>query len=138
MRSHRSFAMIVGALFALLLMGCGAPSSTGADTVGSTTSALTPVNVSKTFGKKIYVHIMPWFESNATSGNGAWGLHWTMANQNPNNTDATGRRQIASYYYPLIGPYGSADKDVIEYQLLLMKYAGVDGVLIDWPGTINA
>lgn len=142
MRSHRSFAMIVGALFALLLMGCGIPSSegdfTGVEAVDSTTSALAPANVSKTFGKKIYVHIMPWFESNATSGNGAWGLHWTMANQNPNNTDGTGRRQIASYYYPLIGPYGSADKDVIEYQLLLMKYAGVDGVLIDWPGTINA
>jgi hypothetical protein len=142
MRSHRSFAMIVGALFALLLMGCAAPSSegdsAGAEPLDSAASALAPVGVSKTFGKKIYVHIMPWFESNATSGNGAWGLHWTMANQNPNATDASGRRQIASYYYPLIGPYGSGDKDVIEYQLLLMKYAGVDGVLIDWPGTINA
>jgi hypothetical protein len=26
----------------------------------------------------------------------------------------------------------------VEYQLLLMKLAGVDGVLIDWPGTTNA
>ncbi|MCP3135949.1 glycoside hydrolase family 71/99-like protein [Pyxidicoccus sp. QH1ED-7-1] len=81
---------------------------------------------------------MPWFETPASSGNGAWGIHWTMANQNPNVVDGSGRRQIASHYYPLIGPYASGDKDVIEYQLLLMKYAGVDGVLVDWPGTVNA
>jgi len=51
--------------------------------------------------------------------------------------DASGKRQIASYYYPQTGPYASGDKDVIEYQLLLMKYAGADGVLIDWPGSQN-
>ncbi|NOK21473.1 glycoside hydrolase family 71/99-like protein [Corallococcus carmarthensis] len=96
------------------------------------------VPVPKTVGKKVYVHLMPWFETRSTSGTGAWGIHWTMANQNPDVVDGSGRRQIASYYYPLIGPYGSGDRDVIEYQLLLMKYAGVDGVLIDWPGTINA
>jgi hypothetical protein len=79
---------------------------------------------------------MPWFESKDFSG--YWGGHWTMANQNPDIVDASGRRQIASYYYPLIGPYASADPDVIEYQLLLMKLSGVDGVLIDWPGTTNA
>jgi hypothetical protein len=67
-----------------------------------------------------------------------WGTHWTMANQNPNVMNAMGQRQIASYYYPMIGPYASSDHDVIEYQLLLMKYAGLDGVLIDWPGTIKA
>ncbi len=35
----------------------------------------------------------------------------------------------------MIGPYASSDHNVIEYQLLLMKYAGLDGVLLDWPGT---
>lgn len=130
------------ALFAILVTGCVAPPPEG-DEAQSTDDAqaalvTSPVPVSKTFGKKIYVHLMPWFETNTSSGNGAWGIHWTMANQNPNVVDGTGRRQIASYYYPLIGPYASGDKDVIEYQLLLMKYAGVDGVLIDWPGTINA
>ena len=50
-------------------------------------------------------------------------------NRNPNIVDATGKRQIASHYYPKIGPYASSDPDVIEYHLLLMKYAGVDGVL---------
>jgi hypothetical protein len=94
--------------------------------------------VNKNVDKKVYAHFMPWFEDPSTSGNGSWGIHWTMSNQNPNVVDGSGRRQIASYYYPLIGPYGSSDPDVIEYQLLLMKYAGIDGVLIDWPGTIQA
>lgn len=81
---------------------------------------------------------MPWFETKATNNPvGAWGIHWTMANQNPDVTDANGRRQVATYYYPLTGPYASADPTIIEYQLLLMKLSGIDGVLIDWPGTIN-
>src|SRR5690606_16683401 len=37
--------------------------------------------------------------------------------------------------YPLIGPYASSDTDVLEYHFLLMKYAGIDGILIDWYGT---
>lgn len=103
---------------------------------GGVEAAFNPVPVSKSTANKVYIHLMPWFESKEFSG--YWGGHWTMANQNPDIVDASGRRQIASYYYPLIGPYASADADVIEYQLLLMKLSGVDGVLIDWPGTTNA
>lgn len=95
-----------------------------------------PVSVTKTNPMKLYVHYMPWFESKA-SNNGTWGQHWTMANKNPDNTDAKGKREIASHYYPLIGPYASGDENVIEYHLLLMKYSGVDGILIDWNGTRN-
>lgn len=98
---------------------------------------LDPVPVVKTNDTKIYMHYMPWFETNESSPDHQWGYHWTMANKNPNNVDANGKREIASYYYPLIGPYHSGDKDVIENHLLLMKYAGVDGVLIDWYGTYN-
>lgn len=94
-----------------------------------------PVAVTKTNSQKVYMHYMPWFETPQTSGNGRWGLHWTMANQNPNVIDpATGQRQIAAHYYPLIGPYASSDPDVMEYHLLLMKYAGIDGVLLDFYG----
>ena len=57
-----------------------------------------------------------------------------MNNQNPNVVDATGKRQIASHYYPMIGPYDSTDPNVLEYHMLLMKYSGVDGVMIDWYG----
>jgi hypothetical protein len=96
-----------------------------------------PAVVQKSNPVKIYVHYMPWFETRETSDNGEWGQHWTMATQNPDIIDSEGKHQIASYYYPLIGPYASGDKDVIEYHLLLMKYIGADGVLIDWYGTID-
>ncbi|UEG49083.1 hypothetical protein LK994_10620 [Ferruginibacter lapsinanis] len=96
-----------------------------------------PVAVSKSVTKKVFVHVMPWFETPETNVPlGAWGVHWRMANRDP-NVIADGKRQIASYYYPLIGPYASGDKDVIEYQLLLMKLSGIDGVFIDWPGLRN-
>ena len=78
------------------------------------------------------MHYMAWFETNESSADHKWGYHWTMANKNPNNVDATGRREIASYYYPLIGPYDSGDKEVIENHVLMMKYAGIDGVLIEF------
>lgn len=89
--------------------------------------------VVKTNNMKVYMHYMPWFETPETIGR--WGWHWTMNNKNPNIVDANGKRQIASHYYPLIGPYASRDKDVIEYHLLLMKLSGIDGVLINWYGT---
>lgn len=89
--------------------------------------------VTKTNEMKVYMHYMPWFETPETIGR--WGWHWTMNNRNPNRTDSNGKREIASHYYPLIGPYASRDKDVIEYHLLLMKLSGIDGVLINWYGT---
>ncbi|RIK74010.1 MAG: hypothetical protein DCC67_17160 [Planctomycetota bacterium] len=93
-----------------------------------------PVDVQKTNPLKVFMHYMPWFESLSTLGGQNWGFHWQLANRNPNVVDANGRRQIGSHYYPLIGPYASRDADVIEYHLLLMKYAGIDGVLINWYG----
>ncbi|WP_433778573.1 glycoside hydrolase family 71/99-like protein [Flavobacterium anhuiense] len=98
---------------------------------------IAPVAIEKTNSTKIYMHYMPWFETNESSADKKWGYHWTMANKNPNNIGANGRREIASYYYPLIGPYHSGDKNVIENHLLLMKYSGIDGVLIDWYGTYD-
>ncbi len=94
-----------------------------------------PLAVTKSNTLKVYAHYMPWFESQEV--NGYWGIHWTMANCNPEIKDSTGRRQIASHFYPLIGPYSSVDKDLVEYHLLLMKLAGIDGILIDWYGSWN-
>jgi hypothetical protein len=98
---------------------------------------LAPVAIEKTNSTKIYMHYMSWFETNESSADKKWGYHWTMGNKNPSNIDANGRREIASHYYPLIGPYHSGDKNVIENHLLMMKYAGIDGLLIDWYGTYD-
>lgn len=82
-------------------------------------------------GRLILAHYMPWYEAKPQSE--AWGWHWTMNFFKP-DTVADGRRQIASKLYPVIGPYDSADPLVIDYHLLLMKLAGIDGVIIDWYG----
>ncbi len=85
--------------------------------------------------KPILVHYMPWYASQPFSGN--WGWHWTMNHLNPNTVNPNGTQAIASWYYPLIGPYDSADPAVLEYHVLLMKLAGIDGVVVDWYGPDN-
>lgn len=92
------------------------------------------VDVAKTNPLKVYMHYMPWFDTPSVLGGSNWGYHWKMQTQNPNIVDASGKRQIASHYYPKIGPYQSSDPAVIEYHMLLMKYSGVDGIMMDWYG----
>jgi|WetSurSiteA1Bulk_404760.scaffolds.fasta_scaffold00946_6 hypothetical protein len=94
-----------------------------------------PLPVEKSNNMQLFAHYMPWFEDRTTSDNGQWGWHWTMNTQNPDIVDVNGKRQIASHFYPVIGPYASSNAALIEYHLLLMKYSGIDGVLIDWYGS---
>ncbi len=75
---------------------------------------------------------MPWFVSKPYSG--SWGWHWTMNHFNPSLLKSNGQAQIASWYYPLLGPYDSCDPAVLECHVLLMKLAGIDGVIVDWYG----
>lgn len=87
--------------------------------------------------KLLLAHYMPWYQAKPFAS--AWGWHWTMNKFNPDVTDAgkssdSAKRQIASHFYPLIGPYDSADPAVLECQLLQMKLAGIDGVIVDWYG----
>jgi hypothetical protein len=81
--------------------------------------------------KKLLVHYMPWYVSKPFSG--YWGWHWTMDHYDP-ETWTDGRRRVASHYYPSIGPYDSGDPDALECHVLLMKFAGIDGIIIDWYG----
>lgn len=80
----------------------------------------------------ILAHYMPWFQAKPMRKE--WGWHWTMGKVDPEIVD-NGRRRAAAHHHPLIGLYDSADPDVLECQTLLMKFAGIDGVLIDWYGT---
>jgi hypothetical protein len=85
--------------------------------------------------KPVMVHYLPWFVSRPDSG--SWGWHWTMNHFSPDTMSTNGEREIASWYYPLIGPYDSLDPKVLEYHVLLMKLAGIDGVIVDWYGNDN-
>jgi hypothetical protein len=96
--------------------------------------ALMAIGVAQAAQKPLLVHYMPWYVAKPYSG--SWGWHWTMNHFNP-DTISSGRRQIASWYYPLIGPYDSMDPAVLEYHVLLMKLSGIDGVAVDWYGMDN-
>lgn len=75
--------------------------------------------------KKLMAHYMPWYQSQFTSG--YWGWHWHMNHFSPPDT-------LASHYRPLFGPYDSSDPHVLASQALLMKFAGIDGMIADWYG----
>jgi hypothetical protein len=79
----------------------------------------------------IMAHYMPWYVAKPASQ--VWGWHWTMNHFDPDKM-VDDKRPIASHFYPLIGPYDSGDENVLEYHLLLMKLAGIDGVIVDWYG----
>ena len=89
-------------------------------------------NACEAASKPLLVYYMPWYVAKPYSSN--WGWHWTMNHFDPDTINASGERQIASWYYPLIGPYDSADPAVLEYHALLMKLAGIDGIIVDWYG----
>jgi hypothetical protein len=80
----------------------------------------------------LMVHYMPWYQAQPMR---RWGWHWTMDHFNPDRMDASGRREIASHFYPLTGPYDSNDEKILEYQVLLMKLSGIDGLIADWYGS---
>jgi len=92
-------------------------------------------SVASTNEKPVMVYYMPWYAAKPFSGE--WGWHWTMGHFDPDKVNASGEREIASWYYPLIGPYDSADPVVLEYHVLLMKLAGIDGVIVDWYGSAD-
>ena len=83
----------------------------------------------------ILAHYMPWYQAKPTSER--WGWHWTMNAYDPDRSVGQ-TREIASHLYPLVGPYDSNDADILEYHLLLMKIAGIDGVIVDWYGLQDA
>ena len=76
----------------------------------------------------VMAHYMPWFQK--------YGFHWQQggAKFDPAEILPNGRANISSHYYPLTGNYDSADPLVLEYQVALMKMAGIDGVIFDWYG----
>lgn len=79
---------------------------------------------------------MPWFQTPEISG--YWGQHWTQPyDRNPEIILPNGRRDIASYYYPLIGTYDSSDPNYLEYAVTLIKLSGIDGIMIDYYGHLD-
>ena len=80
--------------------------------------------------KAVFVATMGGFSTPDISGK--W-FSWNARGEKrirhkPDVIDAEGRRDIASVYYPLVGPYDMSDPLAIEYHCQLMKMAGIDGI----------
>jgi hypothetical protein len=100
-------ASSVPLLLLLLLLPQSAPAEAQGGSGGS----------SEDYETKYVAHVMPWFEH--VDRRGMTGNHWC----DPDFGN--------SYYESAFGRYSSADPVIIRRQLLLMKYAGLDGVWID-------
>jgi hypothetical protein len=86
-------------------------------------------------GPRVFAHLCTWFRTPQRSG--LWDMWNSDYEQSPHDPDVVwddGRRDIAATQYPLTDVYDSTDPAIIEWQLLLMKLAGIDGVIVDWDG----
>ncbi len=91
---------------------------------------------------QVFIHYLPWFavQKSATDPTvvwTAWKRSFPPAIHDPANRRPDGLRDIASIYYPLIGPYSSWSRTVVRYHLKTAKAAGATGFILDWngPGT---
>lgn len=82
---------------------------------------------------------MPWFSARRSAPDPKliwrhWKGNYGPAKHDPNNRVPSGLRDIASIYYPLIGPYSSGDPAVIRYHLATAKAAGIHAFFLVWDG----
>jgi glycoprotein endo-alpha-1,2-mannosidase len=84
---------------------------------------LSSVGFSQTSTRKVFAFYYPWY------GERPGGYdHWEENNATPETGD------IASMFYPVLGPYNSADTGVIAQHMLWMKNAGIDVIIVSWWG----
>ena len=93
-------------------------------------------------GPLVMAHYMPWYRGPSKKSEennlSAYGGHWTRwGDKNPTQV-VNGKAVIHARQYPLTGPYHSGNTALLEYQVSLMKIAGIDGVIFDWYGSYDA
>lgn len=87
----------------------------------------------------LLAHYLPWYQIEKGPGQTArsWE-HWRWEGPGPHHDPekrrANGLRDIASVYYPLIGPYDSRSRAVVRYHLKTAQAAGIQGFIVDWYG----
>lgn len=85
--------------------------------------------------KEVYAHFLTWFKTKDFSGRWEmWNSDWQQSPHDPNVIFLNGKRDLAVTSYPLTGEYDSSDPDILEYQFILMKLCGIDGIIVDWDG----
>ncbi len=89
----------------------------------------------------VFAHYMPWFRAEPLPDGQIEWEHWQWHGRGPKHDPdeirADGRRDIASVFYPMVGPYDGRDPRLLDYHVLSARAAGLDGFIADWygPGT---
>jgi glycoprotein endo-alpha-1,2-mannosidase len=87
---------------------------------------------------RVFAHYMPWFRAEPRANGSIEWDHWQWYGKgrkhDPDTILENGRRDIASVFYPMIGPYDGRDPAVLEYHMLTAKAAGIEGFIADWYG----
>lgn len=86
---------------------------------------------------RVMAHYMPWFQRETTDSDETIWKHWQWFGKGKKHDPDSvidGRHDIASVFYPKIGPYDCHDVDVIEYHILTAKLAGIEAFMCNWYG----
>jgi hypothetical protein len=75
-------------------------------------------------GRSVVAFYYPWYGTPALDG--AWE-HWSQNGHNPPD-------DIASAFYPELGPYSSSDPLVVAEQMEEISQAGIDTIAVSWWG----
>lgn len=126
---RRARSLVVSFLFVLLTVGCRSTED-GKPTGRWNLPGSSP---------HLVAHYMPWFQvQRSPSDPTVTWTHWKWTGggpaHDPDKRRADGLRDIASVYYPLIGPYNSWDREVVRYHLRTAKAAGIQAFLVIWYG----
>lgn len=90
----------------------------------------------------LFANYYTWYSTN-TGPNQTW-THWVrhpVADEMNKEAKRTGKvverlepKNIASVFWPLVGPYSSNDKEIVRWHIRLAKAAGIDAFMVDWWG----
>lgn len=76
---------------------------------------------------KVFVHYLPWYDGNGTKYPQRTG--WCYPTDGAYNCQDSGTKHYTNI--PLIGEYSLFDNHVLEYHLLLIHTAGIDGIILN-------
>ncbi len=126
MRRPVRFAALI--LAASLLASCGGkaqpPTATTAPKPGQTAKAPTAIPLGPEPSYKVAAFYYSWY------GNPEYDSGWNHWTQNGHLPPA----DIASDYYPALGPYSSNDPRVVEQHMQWLRQAGVGLIIVSWWG----
>lgn len=110
--------------------GAGSGASGGAAQPGSGTGGSTPAGTGSgtttapSLNYDVHVFYYPWYSNVATDGH--W-LHWTQNGHSPPD-------DIASDFYPYLGPYSSDNATTLDQQMSWIADAGIGVIVYSWWG----